>query len=106
MAQPRVAIRLGTEGKDQVVRDFTLIEQLVMIAATLISGIILFYLIEERFRRPVATESNSPLSGAAFGFASAGFALVLTFPWPFFATLIFEFSDTFLVIFKHSSDLT
>lgn len=63
----------------QVVRDFTLIEQLVMIAATLISGIILFYLIEERFRRPVATESNSPLSGAAFGFASAGFALVLTF---------------------------
>ncbi len=59
-----------------IVRDFNLIEQISMIAATVILAWLLYKLVETRFRHPIVRGTRQPLSAAGFGFASTGIALL------------------------------
>lgn len=60
-----------------VARDFTLPEQLILIALTVITALGLYYGVEARFRRPVQRGLRAPLSSGGFGFAATGVAFLV-----------------------------
>lgn len=53
-----------------VLRDYTLPEQIAMIAASIILAVILYYGVESYFRKPVIRRTRQPLTGVKFGLAS------------------------------------
>ena len=60
-----------------VLRKYTLPEQLIMIAATFVLALVLYYVVESYFRKPVIRRERQPLTGSGFGFASMAMAVVL-----------------------------
>lgn len=60
-----------------VLRKYTLPEQLVMIAATFVLAVVLYYAVESYFRKPVIRRERQPLTGSGFGFASMAMAVLL-----------------------------